>query len=374
MRILFWSELFWPYIGGVELSGTALLTALRPRGYDFIVVTAHDYLDLPDEDRHEGIQVFRLPFRKVLAQRRLDQVSEVRKRLSAIKRAFAPELVHVNSSGPSILFFLETAQVSPAPLVVTLRSGLGNTTLERDTIMGRVLRRSSWVTSVSASLLNDVQRQVSDIIGKSSVVPDGVQMAADRFPEPLSMEAPRVLCLGRLVTDKGFDLALTAFASIRDRFPNARLILAGDGPARGSLERQAAGLNLTGSVTFLGIVSPARVAELLHSASLVLMPSRREGLPRVALEAALMARPVVAARVGGLGEIIRHGETGWLIDPEDTGGLVKAAISVLEDPDAAARMGRNARNWVQTTFSWERCVDAYDRLYQKLGKSVSAVA
>jgi glycogen(starch) synthase len=368
MRILFWSELFWPYVGGIELSGMGLLAALRKRGYEFIVVTGHDYLDLPDEGGYEGIPLFRFPFRRVLANRQLDQLMEVRKRLASIKRTFAPDLIHINSTASSILFYLYTAEVSPAPVLVTLRSGLGNASLEQETIIGRVLRQSSWITSVSASLLGDVHQRVPDVVSRSSVVPDGLP-AQKLLPLPLPIDRPNILCLGRLINDKGFDLAITAFASIVDRYPEARMIIAGDGPMRSALERQAADWKLGDLVTFTGLVAPEDVPGLLNQATVVLMPSRREGLPRVALEAALMARPVVAARIGGLAEIIQHGETGCLVEPEDSDALAMASLFLLEHPDLAARMGEAARKRVQETFSWERCVDTYDDLYRRIGNA-----
>jgi len=101
MRVLFWTELFWPYIGGVEVHGTRLLPALRERGYEFIVVTSHDHLDLPDEARYKGIPVYRFPFRAVFATRNVDQLVEVRQRITNLKRTFAADLVHINSVGPS---------------------------------------------------------------------------------------------------------------------------------------------------------------------------------------------------------------------------------------------------------------------------------
>jgi glycogen(starch) synthase len=249
-----------------------------------------------------------------------------------------------------------------------LSSGLGNASLEQETIIGRVLRRSSWITTVSASLLADVHQRVPDVVSRSSVVPDGLP-SQKLLPLPLPIDRPKILCLGRLINDKGFDLAITAFASIVDRYPEARMIIAGDGPMRSALERQAADWQLGDLVTFTGLVAPEDVPGLLNQATVVLMPSRREGLPRVALEAALMARPVVAARIGGLAEIIQHGETGWLVEPEDSDALAMASLFLLEHPDLAARMGEAARKRVQETFSWERCVDTYDDLYRRIGNA-----
>src|SRR5206468_1041812 len=111
-----------------------------------------------------------------------------------------------------------------------------------------------------------------------------------------------VCCLGRLIPAKGFDLAITAFSLLVERFPNARLVIAGDGPARSTLEAQVASLKIRNTVEFTGWIAPDQVPDLINTATMVLMPSRREGLPLVGIEAALMRRPLIATRVGGLPE------------------------------------------------------------------------
>jgi glycogen synthase len=175
--------------------------------------------------------------------------------------------------------------------------------------------------------------------------------------------------LGRLKIRKGFDVALKAFASIAGRFPEARLVVAGDGPERPSLERQAAQLGIDGVVDFIGWVAPEDVPALVTNATVVVMPSRHEPFGLVALDAALMARPIVASRVGGLMEVVTHGKSGLLVEPDDSAGLAEALAFLLENRDLAAEMGRIARRSAQTVFSWNRCVDGYDELYQKLARS-----
>jgi glycogen(starch) synthase len=186
-------------------------------------------------------------------------------------------------------------------------------------------------------------------------------------PEPLPFQPPRLLCLGRLVRQKGFDLALAAFASIIERFSEVRIVIAGDGPERSQLERQIAEWHLEGKVELLGWVAPDNVPALLNTATMVLMPSRWEGLPSVALQTAMMARPIVATPVGGLSEVIVHQQTGLLVPPEDHAELASAIAFLLEHPAAAVQMGQNARERVQEVFGWQRCVDAYDALYRQLG-------
>ena len=88
-----------------------------------------------------------------------------------------------------------------------------------------------------------------------------------------------------------------------------------------------------------------------------------------ALEAAFMARPVVAARRGGLPEVVEHGSTGLLVDELNAPHLVEAIAWLLEHPEAASRMGKAARTRARTAFNWTDCVDAYETLYEKIVKA-----
>jgi glycogen(starch) synthase len=169
-----------------------------------------------------------------------------------------------------------------------------------------------------------------------------------------------------LVARKGFDLALSAFATIASRVPAVRMVVAGDGPARAPLEKQAAELGLRDSVDFVGWVAPENVPALINTATIVVMPSRWEPFGLVALEAAQMARPIVATRVGGLTEVVEHGQTGLLVDNENPDALAKAMAELLEHPQVTTRMGETARSRAIERFSWSRCVDAYDSVYRKL--------
>ena len=86
----------------------------------------------------------------------------------------------------------------------------------------------------------------------------------------------------------------------------------------------------------------------------------------MALQAALIARPVVATRVGGVMEAVAHQETGLLIENGDVHGLEEAIAFLLNNPQAAREMGMAGRERAQKFFGWQRCVDAYDALYKKL--------
>jgi glycogen(starch) synthase len=185
-------------------------------------------------------------------------------------------------------------------------------------------------------------------------------------PAELPFEPPCILCLGRLVPEKGVDVALRVLANVRLRVPGVRLVVAGDGGERSRLEREARELGLGEEVRFVGAVAPEDVPAVINRATLVLMPSRREGLPLVAIEAALMGRPVVATAVSGLAEVVTDGETGRLAAKDDVEGLSRAVLDLLAHPERTRRMGRSARERARDRFGLARCTASFDALYRRL--------
>jgi glycogen(starch) synthase len=365
VRILFLTENFWPYIGGVEVFSAKLLPALCQRGHELRVVTTHYYLDLPDEQQYQGIPIYRFHLLSALADNNIDQLLKTAQQITKLKRNFQPHLVHVHSVGLNALLQLQTAKVHPAPVLVTLQQLLRNEGIEPDTMQGRIVRSADWVTCCSEALLADTRQRIPEITPRSSVICNARDLPS-LSSEPLPTDEPRLLCLGRLTIQKGFDLAVQALKVMIDRFPNVRLIIAGDGPERNQLEQQVADLGLKEVVDFVGWVAPDKVPALLNTATVVVMPSRWEGLPLVALEASLMARPIVASRVEGLTEVVVHQQTGLLVEKGDSRGLAEALAFLLDHPEVATAMGQTARRRVQEVFSFERCVDAYDTLYRRL--------
>ena len=371
MRILFWSETFWPRVGGVENLAVKLLPALRARGHDFAVIT-WEIIDAPDEIQYQAIPIFRFPFFSGGRQGSLEPMMENVRHVAKVKRDFSPDLVHINSYGRSVLFHLLTAKTYPAPLLLTLHQALPDEPVGRDTLLGKILRMADWVTACSASVVSHTRELVPEITPCSTLIHNGLD-APTFHPQPISFDPPRLLCLGRLVAEKGFDLALEAFATVLDRFPNARLVIGGDGPEREKLQQQAITLGLVDSVEFAGRIPPEEVAHFIDEATLVLIPSRSEGFGLVALEAALMARPVVAARVGGLPEIVLHQKTGLLVEHEDHEDLAEAITLLLNHPRTAAMFGEAARWRAKEIFSFERYVAAYDDLYQSITRKAPRV-
>jgi len=365
-RILATTPLYWPYIGGLEAAVMTLLAALRERGHVACVVTSHDALDIPDEEEHDGIAIHRLPLRKALAARDPLALLESQRRATAVRRAFAPDVVHVNLPDPGAAVHVRAAAAHPAPLVVTVHTAIALDGGGGDTLFGTLLRTAEWVTAPSNAVLSPLRAAMPSLEERSSVIPYGLPATGAPSDPPA---APTILCIGRLIAEKGIDLAVAAFGSLASRFPDARLVVAGDGPERERLEQQVSDLGIGGRVDFLGWVPPERMPALIADASVVVVPSRwQEAFGLVALETAWQGRPAVVARVGGLPEHVVDGETGLVVEPEDSASLARALTKLLGDTSLRVRMGSAARARAAARYGIARYADDYEQLYEHLTK------
>jgi len=173
---------------------------------------------------------------------------------------------------------------------------------------------------------------------------------------------PVVGVLGRLETQKGHTYLLQAWPAVLRDFPDARLLVLGDGTLRPRLEAQARDLGVAASVIFAGF--RADVPRMLDTIDVLALPSLYEGMPLTAIEASAMARPVVATAVDGTPEVIRDGLTGVLVPPASPFALAAALTRVLRDRAAAERMGHAGRDHVLSRFSVARQVEATARVYR----------
>lgn len=188
--------------------------------------------------------------------------------------------------------------------------------------------------------------------------------------------APLVLYVGRLVTFKGLDHLLDAMALLQPvrqaaavahtqhdgqrarRSAAPRLLLAGDGPHREQLEQRARKLKIADRVLFIGPQPNAELPRYHAISDLFVLPSTdHETFGIGACEAMGCARPVVAARTGGLPEVVRHGETGLLVAPGDASALAEAIGALLDDEALRHRFGAAGYDWVREMFTWERVAD-----------------
>ena len=368
LRILYQCNGFLPsLIGGVEILSHHLVRELCRRGHDVLVVTERRETDLPGRQRFDGIDIVRLGFDAAMARRSLAAMRATSATVGDIVNAFRPDVLHLNDTGLGSLFFLHGGATGRVPRVLTFHSPIrapNQLGLQR-----RLALDVDRIVAVSQAIGAAVAAAMPDLQGKLSVIRNALPMPG-LPPTALPFAPPMLLCVGRLVSDKGFDLAVRAFALLRGRGSAARLTIAGNGDEKIDLETLARGLDVADHVTFLDWVMPDRVPELLNRATLVLMPSRwAEPFGLVALQAAQMGRPVIAAAVGGLPEIVDHGMTGLLVESGDESALADAVRTLLADEAAARRYGATARERARDAFDFAALVDAYEQVYAEASAS-----
>jgi glycosyltransferase involved in cell wall biosynthesis len=185
---------------------------------------------------------------------------------------------------------------------------------------------------------------------------------------PFRASPARLLFVGRLVPRKGVDVLLTALAT--PALHDAKLTVVGAGSERQRLESLAASLGIAPRVEFAGLASPAELDAHFRRCDALVLPaiddglSGTEGLGVVLIEALAFAKPVVASDVGGIPDVVRHGQTGLLVPPGDPRALASALASLADAPEWARGMGIAGRAHVAACFSRERIAGDLAALYE----------
>jgi len=174
-------------------------------------------------------------------------------------------------------------------------------------------------------------------------------------------DGPIVVCVSRLIARKGQDTLIRAWPRVLAAVPEATLLLVGGGPDRGRLEALAASTGVQESVVFTGPVPWTEIPPYLDAADVFAMPTRTrrfgfepEALGIVTLEASATGKPVVIGDAGGTPDTVRHGETGYLVDPYNPVAVAVRIVELLTDPAKARRMGAAGRAWVEDQWTWQR--------------------
>jgi glycosyltransferase involved in cell wall biosynthesis len=218
----------------------------------------------------------------------------------------------------------------------------------------RIVANSRWTR----------RRLEDDGVPVDEVVWNGVPVVP---PRAAPAGVPTLAFAGRLAPEKGLDVLLDAFRRVREKLPEARLVIAGDGPERDAVARRVTALGLDGHVERLGHRTRSELDARLGSAWVQVVPSLwEEPFGLVAAEAMMRGVAVVASDAGGLVEIVEDGRTGRLVRRGERGELAEALIGILSDRERAERMGRAGRERALAHFSEARYVDRFVAIYEEL--------
>jgi len=253
------------------------------------------------------------------------------------------------------LFGTTAFREAPAPVALAV--------VALEALIPAVYRRARFL-AISSSTRDDlVARGIPG--ARVAVVECGLDHERYRVDPAVGKNArPTILFVGRVRRYKGLDGLVRALPAVRARVPDARLVVVGDGSLRRALEAQARELSITSSVIFTGFRTD--VARLIDAMDVLALPSLYEGMPLTAIEAAAMARPVVATAVDGTPEVVEHGVTGLLVPPVNAAALSAALFTLLADPDRARRMGAAGRRRTLDRFDLTRQVEATAVVYRSV--------
>jgi len=357
---------------GAERHLLTLLAGLRRRDIDarlIVLVEPNNAMQIyVDEAEARHIPVERLTIRHDLDMSLLP-------RLQAHLRALRPDVVHTHLLHAD-LYGIPAARWAGAPIVVSSRHN------------DNAFRRRFPIKQVNQVLwrMADAGVAISDAIARFTIEVEGAPKAriqriyygleatktVDRVTARASLLgelhlADDSVLIGiacRLIEQKGVTYAIQAFARVAESFPNAHVLIAGEGDLRTALENEAVTLGLHNRVHFLGWRGdiPAFMAAL----DILLAPSLWEGFGLVLLEAMAQAVPIIGSAVSAIPEIVVDGETGLLVPPRDVDRLAEALGKLLADKPLRQFMGLQGQDRLETHFGVGRMVDETAALYYTL--------
>lgn len=364
-RILLFSTAYLPHIGGSELALYHIARYLPD--YDIDLVTGR--LDSSDATMEyiNRVRVFRAGgrwSRLSLLVPKLFMPLAMAITAYRLTRKYRYSVLHAyQASQAAVAAVIVNALCPGIPLIITLQEGkiLKQQPWLTQVIRSLILRRARVITAIS-NYLADYARSVSRV--PVVVIPNGVDVDAMHHPE-IARDAYRVVTASRLVEKNNVEGILRAMVYVRERFPEARLLVAGDGPMMATLVGLASDLGIAGIVEFRGFVPHSQLGEVLCSAGIFVRPSLSEGLGSAFLEAMAAHTPVIASAVGGIPDIVEEGVTGLLCDPRSPHDIARAIMTLLESEQLRTEIVARADVFVKK-YDWSSIAWRMSKLYASL--------
>ena len=290
-------------------------------------------------------------------------------------RPWRPDVVHAHDwlvAHPAVAL----SEFYDVPMVSTIHateagrhSGWVSGSLSRQVhaVESWLVRESDSLITCSASMRDEITELFGPGLAEVTVIRNGIDAArwpfAERRRHGVAGGPPELLFMGRLEYEKGVHDAIAALPRIRRAHPGTTLTIAGDGTQQDWLVEQARKHRVLKATRFVGRLDHAELLAALHRADAAVLPSHYEPFGLVALEAAAAGTPLVTSNIGGLGEAVINGETGMSCPPRDVARLAEAVGAVLDDPAAAQRRARAARERLTSDFDWHTVADETAQVY-----------
>jgi len=379
MKILLFTTLM--EAGGAQKALMQLARGLQRRGHDVTLVTMYDKIGIiPHFERQFGLRILSLRMKRVSGGRSSATIRTVATglwRMYRIMRQGGFDVLQTFCHFSNII-----AQPVGALAGIRIRVASQRNRLDAVAPIVRLADRlianspiPHRMVAVSQSNLRYCIEMQRIRPNKLLVIENGIDLGDMPPPAPAVIELLRgelglaaddlvVTMVARLHPQKDHESLLRAIAAVAVDLPVMRVLLVGAGPLQAELTERIAALGLGAQVRLLG--ERRDVSQILALSDIFVLTSRWEGMPNAVLEAMAAGLPVLATRVDGIVDLVRDGETGILVPPGDDRALATALLALGNDPARRQVLGVAGRRRVESTYTIERFVDGFEKLYFSL--------
>lgn len=341
------------------------------------------YATIPREGWLDGVHVFypryiRPPGWMFHAPSCYSMFYGVQGLIAKLIREFRPDILHAHTATPDGYAGLLLKRRFGVPLVVSLRGSDVNVYPYRDRwtyrLTREVISKADRITAVSKALKVSAER-IAKPKNDITVIYTGCDLKQFSFNEEarisfrkrlnIPLEAPVLIFVGHVLRAKGVFELLDAFLLVHREQPNLHLLVVGEGEDLKTLMAKPNAARVSRWVHFLGARPHDEIPGWLSAADILVLPSWREGLPNVVIEAMACERPVVATRVGGIPEAVVDGESGILVQKGNVRALAEAIALLVKSGTLRENMGKRGRLVVEEKFTWEKNAEKTVAVYRE---------
>ena len=385
MKILM---LTWEYppriVGGIARVVHDLSHRLIKDGHEVTVVTYKEG-NTPDFEDDKGVKVYRIGNYMINPNNFIDWIMQMNFNLVAkaneiIAKEGNFDVIHAHDW--LVAYAAKTLKNSyGTPIVATIHATEAgrNSGIHDET--QRYINDTEWMLTYESSevivnsnyMKNELQRLFGLPFEKINVVPNGVNLnlysGIERdyeFRRQYAADNEKIiLFVGRLVYEKGIQHLIAAMPKILEKYHDSKLVIAGKGGMIDELKAQVNAMGISNKVYFTGYLNSKQVVKMYKCADVAVFPSTYEPFGIVALEGMLSGTPVVVSDVGGLNEIVQHGENGMKSYAGNPNSLADSIISLLYDPALCMKVAKNAKAKVKAEYNWQKIAQDTHFAYQK---------
>ncbi len=385
MRLALWSTGYFRGFGGAEKAVNDLLNRFSELGLEMFLIADRSNKDQRDNEHfeplHPHIKVYQNSFpnpllfvdRPLRFAIKLLEYSKASVQFGFFLYKAGIQVIHLHSVNLDVLLLILYRYLFRYRLVITFRGT--DLALAKSSHLARfkvaiALKFADAVTTVSKDMCDYLRTSfhfqnpiyISNGVDRSRIKKNAPEMVGG------VKDCSFVYC-GRLTRVKRVPFLISAFSKSLKKDYQQDLYIIGDGEQREEILELIEACKIRERVTILGSLRHCEVLSVINRCRCLVLSSASEGCPNVALEAMALGKPVIAPDTGGLKDLVRHGENGYLF-PIDRGDILSdLIISMAEDRASASEMGRNAIETVTAKFDFEKVVQNYLRIYQAFGLS-----